>query len=82
MHLHDAGLDQLQACEEPADLSLRAGRDRGSGLRVVPLHALGHLVGGNVTRDLRDGRVTARRHGIHEPADDRARVFLVAGVAC
>ena len=45
----DAGLDQLQAREEPADLSLRTGRDRGGGLRVVPLHALGHLVSGNGT---------------------------------
>jgi len=77
VYLHDAGLEQLQAREEPADLSLRAGRDRGGGLRVVPLHALGHLVGGNVARDLRDGQVTARRHGTHEPADDRARVFPV-----
>ena len=34
-HLHDAGLDQLQAREEPADLSVRARRDRHSGLLVA-----------------------------------------------
>ena len=43
------GSISVQAREEPADLSLRTGRDRGGGLRVVPLHALGHLVSGNGT---------------------------------
>jgi hypothetical protein len=56
---------------------VRARRDRGSGLLVVPLHALGHLVSGHVARDLGDGQVTARRHGIHESGDDCARLFLV-----
>ena len=52
MHLHHAGLDEIQAREEPADLGVSARRDRDSGLVVVTLHALGHLVGGDVARDL------------------------------
>ena len=43
VHLHHAGLGQVQAREKPADLGVGAGRDRGRGLVVVTLHALGHL---------------------------------------
>jgi hypothetical protein len=44
VHLHDARLDQLQAREEPADFTVRARCDRGSGLLVVPPYALCHLL--------------------------------------
>lgn len=46
VHLHHPGFDEVQAREEPADLGVRSRRNRDSGLLVVPLHAVGHLIGG------------------------------------
>ena len=79
VHLHHAGLEEVQAREEPADLGARARRDRDSGLFVVTLHALGHLGGGDIARDLGDGQVTARLvlvgNSLQDPQqDDRDRL--------
>lgn len=66
-----------QASEELADLGARPRRDRENGLLVIPLHPRGHLVSGDVARDLRDGKITALHHRIHQPRDDGVRPFLV-----
>ena len=77
MELDDAGVEQVQAVEQGADLGVAAGGERDGGLVVVGPHGRGHLLGGDVAGGVRESQVAARRHGPHQPGHQGGRLVLV-----
>jgi len=72
---HNAGLDQIEPVEQGRHLRAGAVVQGRRGLAVHACHAI--PLGDVVSSGVRNRKVAARRHGIHEPGDDSARVAVI-----